>query len=86
MSGILLSKPLDYPTLCVIYLLVLHSLATRWYYEQMKPPEINSFVNYLTEKIKAPRNFIFPSLMSDKLCKSPYNTDFVICTKHTKRE
>ncbi len=37
----------------VIYLLVLHSLATRWYCEQMKPAEINSFVNHSAEKLKA---------------------------------
>ncbi len=42
-----------YPTLSVIYLLVLHFLATRWYCEQMKPPEINPFVNHLAEKLKS---------------------------------
>ncbi len=39
--------------LSVIYLLVLHSLATRWYCEQMKPPEINPFLNHLAEKLKS---------------------------------
>ncbi len=44
---------LDYPTLSVMYPLVLNSLATRWYCEQIKPPEINPFVNDLAEKLKA---------------------------------
>ncbi len=42
---------LDY--LSVMYPLVLNYLATRWYCEQMKPPEINPFVNDLAEKLKA---------------------------------
>ncbi len=52
MAGLLLSDPWTIQ-LSVIYLLVLHSLATRWYCEQMKPPEINPFVNHLAEKLKA---------------------------------
>ncbi len=36
----------------VTYLLVLHSLATRWCCDQMKPREMNPFVNHLTEKLQ----------------------------------
>ncbi len=51
MEGLLLSDP--WTPLSVIYLLVLHSLASRWYCEQMKPPEIYPFVNHLAEKHEA---------------------------------
>ncbi len=54
---------LDFTPLCVIYLLILHSLATRWYCEQIMPPEINPFMNHLAEKLKASRGFICPSLL-----------------------
>ncbi len=59
---------LEYLTLSVIHLLVLHSLATRWYCEQIMPPEINPFVNHLAEKInEASSVHHYPGLSSNEL-------------------
>ncbi len=51
MAGLLLSDPWTIQ-LCNISVF-LYSLASRWYCEQMKPPESHTFVNNLAEKLKA---------------------------------